>query len=70
MVVPHFDGPVKLQVPELTDFKKPLKLKEKGFLDERGFKGDLYIYLTPHIPNSVTDKEKELLTQLKEESNF
>jgi len=33
MVVPHFDGPVKLQVPELTDFKKPLKLKEKGFLD-------------------------------------
>tara|TARA_Y100001937_G_scaffold53375_2_gene73614 strand:+ start:3108 stop:4055 length:948 start_codon:yes stop_codon:yes gene_type:complete len=70
MVVPHFDGPVKLQVPELTDFKKPLKLKEKGFLDERGFKGDLYVYLTPHIPNTITDKEKELLTKLKEESNF
>ena len=70
IIIPHFDGPLKVQVPPLTDFKKPLKLKEKGFLDENGFKGDLYVYLTPEVPTQITNTEKELLHQLKKETNF
>ncbi len=70
IIIPHFDGPLKVQVPQLTNFRKPLKLKEKGFLDENGFKGDLYLYLTPSLPDKITEEEKKLLTKLKNEPNF
>jgi molecular chaperone DnaJ len=70
IIIPHFDGPLKVQVPTLTDFKKPLKLKEKGFLDEKGFKGDLYVYLIPTLPGELTNGEKDLLNKLKKEPNF
>ena len=34
------------------------------------FKGDLYVYLTPNLPDKITEEEKELLTKLKNEPNF
>jgi molecular chaperone DnaJ len=70
IVVNHFDGPIKINVPENSDFKKPLRVKEKGFYDSQGFKGDLFVFLNPINPKKLTDKEKELLGELKKEKNF
>jgi molecular chaperone DnaJ len=70
VVIEHFDGPIKLDVPPNSDFKKPLRVKEKGFYDPSGFKGDLYVFLNPINPKKLTDKEIEILGQLKEEENF
>ena len=62
-------NPIIVQ-PENSDFKKPLRVKEKGFYDSQGFKGDLFVFLNPINPKKLTDKEKELLGELKKEKNF
>ena len=70
IVIEHFDGPIKIDIPENTDFKKPLRVKQKGFYDENGFKGDLFVFLNPINPKALNEKEKELLGELKKEENF
>jgi len=70
ILIEHFDGPMKVDIPPNSDFKKPLRVKEKGFYDPSGFKGDLYVFLNPINPEDITDKEKVLLEKLKKEENF
>tara|TARA_R100000951_G_scaffold79203_1_gene67186 strand:- start:735 stop:1685 length:951 start_codon:yes stop_codon:yes gene_type:complete len=68
--IEHFDGQLSVEVPPNTDFTKPLRIKEKGFYDPSGFKGDLYVFLNPVKPTDITDKEKKILKELKKEKNF
>ena len=71
--IPHFDGPLKVTTPKNHDFHKPMKLKEKGFYAENlrnGIKGDLYVFITPTLPISVTSTEEELLKKLNKSENF
>lgn len=70
ILIEHFDGQLKVEVPPNTDFKKPLRIKEKGFYDPSGFKGDLYLFLNPVNPTDITDKENKILQELKKEKNF
>ena len=70
ILINHFDGPLKVQIPPNSDFKKPLRVKGKGFYDSTGFKGDLYVFLNPTNPSNITEKEKNLLEKLKKEENF
>ena len=70
ILINHFDGPIKVEVPPNSDFKKPLRVKEKGFPDTTGFKGDLYVFINPIRPNQISESEIKLLKQLKKEENF
>ena len=66
MQVNTFDGKVKLKVPAETQTGTKVKLKGKGFpiyKTESRF-GDLYITYTIKTPVGLTEKEKELFTEL------
>lgn len=61
-----FDGKVKLTVKPGTQNGTKVKLKGKGFpiYKKEGEFGDLYITYQIQIPTNLTDKEKELFTEL------
>jgi len=66
ITVDTFDGKVKLKVPAGTQNGTKVKLKGKGFpvyKKENQF-GDLYITYEIKIPTSLSEKEKELYTEL------
>ena len=66
VTVNTFDGKVKLYVKPETQNETKVKLKGKGFpvyKKENQF-GDLYITYTIKMPTKLTNKEKELITEL------
>ncbi|WPO77266.1 J domain-containing protein [Flavobacterium sp. KACC 22761] len=61
-----FDGQVKIKVPAETQTGTKVKLKGKGFpiyKKENQF-GDLYLTYNLKIPTKLSEKEKELFTEL------
>ena len=66
-----FDGKVKLKVPPETQTGTKVKLKGKGFpiyKTENSF-GDLHVTYTIKTPVNLTEKEKELFTELSKLRN-
>lgn len=66
VTVNTFDGKVKLTVKPETQNGTQIKLKGKGFpvYKKEGQFGDLYITYTIKMPTNLTQKEKELFTEL------
>jgi curved DNA-binding protein len=67
VTIDTFDGKVKLKVATGTDSGTKVKLKGKGFpvyKKENEF-GDLYVTYQVKLPTNLSDKEKELFTELK-----
>ncbi|WP_369752238.1 DnaJ C-terminal domain-containing protein [Flavobacterium sp. WC2409] len=66
ITVNTFDGKVKLKVAPGTQNGTTVKLKGKGFpvYKKEGQFGDLYINYQIVVPTNLTDKEKELFTEL------
>ncbi len=64
--VDTLDGKVKLKVVPETQSNTKVKLKGKGFpvYKKEGEFGDLYITYNVKLPTQLTEKEKELLTEL------
>ena len=68
--ISSIDEEVLLYIPQGTQSGEQLKLKEKGYLDGKGGRGDLVINIQIMIPVNMTDEEKKLFEQLKEISNY
>ncbi len=66
ITVDTFDGKVKLKVPSGTQNSTKVKLKGKGFpvYKKEGSFGDLYLTYQVLIPSELTEKQKELFTEL------
>ncbi|MBE0391366.1 curved DNA-binding protein [Flavobacterium sp. 7E] len=66
ITVATFDGKVKLKIAAGTQNDTKVKLKGKGFpvYKKEGQFGDLYISYQISIPTELSDKEKELFTEL------
>ncbi|MEO5912397.1 MAG: J domain-containing protein [Pelobium sp.] len=66
LTVDTFDGKVKLKVPPSTQSGTKVKLKGKGFpvYKKEGVFGDLYITYQLTLPTQLSEKEKELFTEL------
>ncbi|MBL7710944.1 MAG: J domain-containing protein [Chitinophagaceae bacterium] len=66
VVADTFDGKVKLKVPAGTQADTKVKLKGKGFpvYKKEGEFGDLYVTYKIRIPVQLSEKEKELFTEL------
>lgn len=60
------DGKVKLKVPPETQNGTKVRLRGKGFpvYKQEGKHGDLYVTYQVKIPTHLSEKEKELFTQL------
>jgi curved DNA-binding protein len=59
-------GSVKVKIPAETRNNTTVRIKGKGFpiYGEKGKFGDLYIRLELEIPRKLTEREKELVTEL------
>lgn len=66
IMVNTFDGKVKLKVKPETQNGTKVKLKGKGFpkYKKQGQFGDLYVTYNIKTPTKLSDKEKELFTEL------
>ncbi|MFA6151419.1 MAG: J domain-containing protein [Chitinophagaceae bacterium] len=62
-----FDGQVKLKVTPGTQSDTKMKLKGKGFpvYKQEGSFGDLYLTYKVKLPVNLTDKERELFSELQ-----
>lgn len=67
VMVDTLDGQVKLNVKPFTQNDSTTRLKGKGFpvYKGEGKHGDLYLTFKVKLPTQLSDKEKELLEQLK-----
>jgi len=70
-LVDTFDGKVKLKIAPETQNGTKVKLKGKGFpiYKQDGSFGDLYVTYQIKLPAHLTDKEKELFTELSKLRN-
>lgn len=66
ITIDTLDGQVKLKVAPETQNGSKIKLKGKGFpvYKNEGHFGDLFITWNIKIPTNLTDKQKELFTEL------
>ena len=66
ITVDTFDGKVKLKIAPETQNGTKVKLKGKGFpvYKKEGAYGDLYITYQIKMPENLTEKEKQLFTEL------
>lgn len=66
MTVDTLDGKVKMKVVPITQPGTKVRLKGKGVpvYKQEGQRGDLYVTYEVKLPTKLTDKEKELFTEL------
>jgi len=67
--VKTMDGAVSLNVPAGSESGQKLRLKGKGLPGAKGSAGDLFVRLLIVAPKNLTDRERELYEQLKEEAS-
>jgi curved DNA-binding protein len=63
-------GEAKVRVRPGTSSGKRLRLKGRGLPNPRGTPGDLFAEVRIMVPSSLTDKERELFTELAAVSTF
>ena len=69
--VPTIDGKARITIPAGTPSGKVFKLKDKGIPELQGrHKGDELIYVTVHVPQKLSNEEKDMLAKMKESENF
>ncbi len=70
-IVDTFNGKVKLKIPPGTQSGTKVRLKGKGFpvYKKDGEFGDLYVMYHVNIPTDLTEKQKELFTELSKLSS-
>ena len=68
--ISSIDEEILLYIPQGTQCGESLKLKEKGYLDGKGGRGDLIINIQIMNPTDITEEEKKLFEQLKKISKY
>ncbi len=61
---------ISLHVPQGIQSGETIHLKEKGYLDGKGGRGELITNICIMVPKTMTEKEQELFKELKEVSNY
>ena len=71
MEVPTLTGKVKIKIPPGTQAGKMFRLKGKGLPSVQSYgTGDQLIHVNIWTPKKLTDKERQLLEQMREMDNF
>jgi len=64
--IPTLEEARRLKIPAGTQGGQRFRLRERGLPTASGSRGDLYVVISIHIPKKITDRERELWTQLAE----
>lgn len=65
--VKTLDGNIKVKIPEKIQSGQSIKISNKGFIDMKGNKGDLYIKIMIKNPKKLTKEQEEIYRQLDQE---
>ena len=64
LMVQTLEGNVRLKVPPGTQGGQRFRLRERGLPGVSGKRGDLYVELEISVPKKLTDREREIWTEL------
>ena len=62
--VPTLEGTVRLKVPAGTQGGQRFRLRERGLPSAAGKRGDLYVAIQMQIPKKLSEREREIWSQL------
>lgn len=69
--IPTLEGKAKIRIPAGTQGGKILRLKGKGLPSVEGYgRGDLLVTVNVWTPRTLSNREKELLEELRHSPNF
>ena len=68
--VPTLNGKVNIKIPPGTQNGQKLRVRGRGLPQRSGPAGDLMVVARIEVPESITDAERKLWTQLAEVSHF
>ena len=64
LLVPTLEGKVRLKIPTGTQGGQRFRLRERGLPGVSGKRGDLYVVVQINVPKKITERERELWTEL------
>ena len=70
VTVPTLQGAVNLKIPAGSKSGQKMRIAKRGMPKKNEEHGDLFAALQVVVPANLSDKERELFTALKENSNF
>jgi curved DNA-binding protein len=70
VAVPTLQGAVNLKIPAGSKSGQKMRIAKHGMPKKHDEHGDLFAVLQIVVPSNLSDKERELLTALKENSSF
>ena len=62
--VPTLEGKVRLKIPPGTQGGQRFRLREQGLPSISGKRGDLYVVVQINIPTKLSEREREIWSQL------
>src|SRR5438477_363669 len=62
--VPTLEGKVRLKIPPGTQGSQRFRLREQGLPSISGKRGDLYVVVQINIPKKLSEREREIWSQL------
>jgi len=68
--VPTLNGPLRVKIPAGSSSGRKIRLRGKGFPAAGGEPGDLLAEIQVVVPESLSEREKQLFEELKETSTF
>jgi curved DNA-binding protein len=68
--VQTLDGPVRVKIPAGSSTGRKIRLRGRGLPQAGGEKGDLLAEIRIVVPETLSERERELFEQLAEESSF
>ena len=64
LLVPTLEGRARLKIPPGTQGGQRFRLRERGLPGVSGKRGDLYVVVQINIPKKLTERERELWSEL------
>src|SRR3954454_300279 len=64
LLVPTLEGKVRLKIPAGTQGGQRFRLRERGLPGVSGKRGDLYVVVQINIPKKLTERQRELWSEL------
>jgi curved DNA-binding protein len=64
LLVPTLEGKVRLKIPPGTQGGQRFRLRERGLPGVSGKRGDLYVAVQINVPKKITEREREIWSEL------